>query len=208
MLNDRIDQQTIALAGLYQSCRSVSKVAWNGEYKEEEFIPLINCILQINSTDTENIYISIASLQAGLIYLRRQILGDIFTRSSETRRYITSISQLSNNLMADNECIQKLQTLLKEMDGRANSMTVDEKIIELSDIYQKTLSMFEPRIIINGDNKYLTDKLHASRIRTALFAGVRSMILWEQLGGSKLKLFFLKRKFSRQIDAYLDNIRN
>ena len=59
MLFDKIDEQTIALAGLYQSCHVVSKIAWNGEYYEKDFNPLINCILKINSTNTEDIYMGI-----------------------------------------------------------------------------------------------------------------------------------------------------
>ena len=208
MWNDKIDEQTIALAGLYQSCQVVSKVAWNGEYDEQELIPLINCILKIDSTRTEEIYMDISNLQTGLIYLKKQIIGDIFTRSSETRRYIASLKQLSDNLMSDDKCITRIQNLLKEMDSKAESMTIDQKALELSNIYQKTLSGFEPRIIVNGENLYLTDRIHAARIRTALFAGVRSMILWQQLGGSKLKLFFLKGQFSKQINKYLDSTKS
>ena len=206
--NDKIDEQTIALAGLYQSCQVVSKIAWGGEYNEQELTPLINCILKIDSTKTEDIYMDISNLQTGLIYLKKQIVGDIFTRSSETRRYIASLKQLSDNLMSDEKCIIKIQTLLKEMGNKVESMTINEKTAELSSIYQKTLSGFEPRIIVNGENLYLTDHTHASRIRTALFAGVRSMILWQQLGGSKLKLFFLKNQFAKQINKYLGMIRN
>ena len=208
MWNDTIEDQTIALAGLYQSCQVVSKIAWNGEYSEQELTPLVNCILKIDSTKTEDIYMDISNLQTGLIYLKKQIVGDIFTRSSETRRYIASLKQLSDNLMSDDKCITRIQTLLKEMDSKAESMTIDEKAFELSNIYQKTLSGFEPRIIVNGENLYLTDQIHAARIRTALFAGVRSMILWQQLGGSKLKLFFLKGQFSKQINKYLDSTKS
>ena len=208
MWNDKIDEQTIALAGLYQSCEVVSKIAWKGEYVEKDLIPLINCILKINSTNTEDVYMNIASLETGLIHFRKQIVGDIFTRSSETRRYIASLKQLSNNLMQDNKCINEIQMLLKKMDDDSSSMTVDEKSMELSNIYQKTLSKFEPRIVVNGENIYLTDQVQASRIRTALFAGVRSLILWQQLGGSKLKLLFLKSSFSKQIDKYLESVRS
>ena len=144
--NDKIDEQTIALAGLYQSCQVVSKIAWNGEYSEQELTPLVNCILKIDSTKTEDIYMDISNLQTGLIYLKEQIVGDIFTRSSETRRYIASLKQLSANLISDDKCITRIQTLLKEMDSKAESMTIDEKAFELSNIYQKTLSGFEPRL--------------------------------------------------------------
>ena len=208
MWNDKIDEQTIALAGLYQSCQVVSKIAWSGEYIEKDFIPLVNCILKINSTDAEDIFISIDNLKTGLINFRKQIAGDIFTRSSETRRYIASLKQLSANLMSDNECVKKIQILLKKMDDKATSMTIDEQANELSSIYQKTLSTFEPRIVVNGERNNLTDQVHASRIRTALFAGVRSLILWQQLGGSKLKLFFLKGQYTKQVDKYLSYIKS
>ena len=208
MWNDRIDEQTIALAGLYQACQIVSKIAWNGEYSEQELAPLINCIIKIDSTNTENIYLDVSKLEPGLVYFRKQIVGDIFTRSSETRRYIASLNKLSDTLMSDNSCINKIQLLLKNFSEESKAMTTDQKTIELSNIYQQTLSKFEPRIVVNGENKFLTDENHSSRIRTALFAGVRSVILWRQLGGSKLKLLFLKGQFSKQIDNYLDSITN
>ena len=208
MWNDRIDEQTIALAGLYQACQIVSKIAWNGEYNEQELEPLINCIIKVDATNTENIYLNVSKLESGLVYFRKQIVGDIFTRSSETKRYIASLNKLSDTLMSDNSCINKIQLLLKSFSEKSKSMTIDEKTIELSNIYQQTLSKFEPRIVVNGENKFLTDENHSSRIRTALFAGVRSVILWRQLGGSKLKLLFLKGQFSKQIDNYLDSITN
>ena len=99
--------------------------------KELEQMNRVNCILKIDSTKTEDIYMDIPSLQTGLIYLKKQIVGDIFTRSSETRRYIASLKQLSDNLMADDKCIIRIQTLLKEMDSKAESMTIDEKATEL-----------------------------------------------------------------------------
>ena len=208
MWSNNINEQTIALAGLYQSCETVSKIAWSGEYKEFEIRPLINCILKLDSTNTESIYIDISSLKSGLSYLKKQIIGDIFTRSSETRRYIESLKQLSDNLLSDKKCIRKIQILLNKMDKEIDSMSVDDQVAELSSIYQNTLSSFEPRIVVNGENVYLTDKMHAARIRTALFAGVRSTILWQQLGGSKLKLFINKRKFSNQIDIFLNSTKN
>tara|TARA_Y100000748_G_C15473942_1_gene479950 strand:- start:1120 stop:1746 length:627 start_codon:yes stop_codon:yes gene_type:complete len=206
MLNENVNEQTIALAGLYQSCQVVSNIAWNGEYKEKDIIPLINCIMQIDSANTENIYIDVSKLHTGLIFFRKQIAGDIFSRSSETRRYIASLKQLADNLMSDENCINKIQMLLKELNLKSDTINIDDKVTELSSIYQKTLSNFEPRIVVNGENKYLTNNINASRIRTALFAGVRSIILWRQLGGSRLKLLLFKGKYSKQIDSYLDSI--
>jgi high frequency lysogenization protein len=101
-----------------------------------------------------------------------------------------------------------MQSLLKELKENTADLTIDEKAEKLSEIYQKTLSKFEPRIIVNGENKYLTDPIQASRIRTALFAGVRATLLWEQLGGSKWKLFLFKSSFSKTIDSYISSTKS
>ena len=208
MFLKNIKEQIYALAGLHQACLVVSNLAWRGEYKNQDFDALINCIIDTKSASIENIFISKDCLSIGFKHLKKQIIDDIFTRSSETRRYIASLNKLSDTLMSDNSCINKIQLLLKSFNEKSKSMTIDEKTIELSNIYQQTLSKFEPRIVVNGENKFLTDENHSSRIRTALFAGVRSVILWRQLGGSKLKLLFLKGQFSKQIDNYLDSITN
>lgn len=208
MLIKNIDEQTIALAGLYQSCYVVSNIAWKGEYNEQDFLPLINSILQIDSTVVKDIYIDIDNINSGFIYLKKQIIGDIFTRSSETRRYIESLKILSNHLMSDQKTITLMQNLLKELEENTSDLTTDGKAEKLSEVYQKTLSKFEPRIIVNGENKYLTDPIQASRIRTALFAGVRATLLWEQLGGSKWKLFLFKSSFSKTIDSYISSTKS
>ena len=208
MINNNIPEQTLALAGLYQSCDVVSKIAWNGNYNEKELLPLINSIQAIESNNVEQIYLSTQSLKTGLLYLRKQIIGDIFNRSSETRRYIKSLQILSEKVLDSHETISTIQILIKEMQDDSNIVTTDDKAKRLSDIYQETLSLFEPRIVINGENMYLTVPIQASRIRTALFAGVRSTILWRQLGGSKLKLLLFKSSYSKQIDQYIDLMKN
>ncbi len=208
MLIKNIDEQTIAMAGLYQCCHAVSEIAWSGKYNQEDFIPLINSILKLDSSSAKDIYININQIKPGFEYLRKQIIGDIFTRSSETRRYIVSLKILANTLMEKPGTISLMQKLLKELNGNIEGLTVDEKTEQLSKIYQQTLSKFEPRIIVNGENIHLTDPLQASRIRTALFAGVRATLLWQQLGGSSWKLFLFKPSFARMIDSHMNSMKN
>ena len=136
MLIKNIDEQTIALAGLYQSCYVVSNIAWTGEYNEQDFLPLINSILQIDSTIVKDIYIDIDNIKSGFIYLKKQIIGDIFTRSSETRRYIESLKILSNHLMGDQKTVTLMQSLLKELKENTDGLTTDEKAEKLSGVYQ------------------------------------------------------------------------
>ena len=110
---------------------------------------------------------------------------------------------LADKVISNNEMVSTIQILLKELKDEISSSSVDDQSKKLSSIYQQTLSMVDPRIVVNGENVNLMNPIQAARIRTALFAGVRSIILWKQLGGSKLKLLIFKSAFSKKIDNYL-----
>ena len=205
MFERNIDNQTIALAGVYQSCLMVSNIAWKGIYVEENFNPLINSVLKIDSEDITDVYIGLKHLKPGLMHLRKQLVGDIFTRSQETRRYFASLIELSKKLQSDSEVSSQIQKSLNQLNNNYKNMelTTDDLVSELSNIYTKTLSKFEPRIVVNGENTHLTVPLQASRIRTALFAGLRSVLLWQQSGGSKLKMFLFQSRIAKKIDEFL-----
>ena len=80
-----------------------------------------------------------------------------------------------------------------------NAFTYDEKTKIISDIYQTTLSKIEPRIVVSGKNEYLTKHDISSRIRTALFAGVRCVYLYQQYGGNKIKFFLFKKNYTEML---------
>ena len=56
-----------------------------------------------------------------------------------------------------------------------------------SDPYSSTL---RPRVMVQGQARYLEDTVNADRVRALLLAGVRSTVLWRQCGGTRLKLVF------------------
>ena len=70
---------------------------------------------------------------------------------------------------------------------------LDDHALFLSNLYLNTVSKVEPRIIINGDNKYLTDKKNAAMIRSLLLCAIRSYILWQQSGGLSSECLYLRK---------------
>lgn len=208
MLIKNLDKQTISLAGLYQACLFVSNIAWKGEYNDKDFLPLVNSIFSMDTDDVVKIFIDIQYLKTGFNYLKQQTIDNVFASSNETRGYVTSLNILSKKIKANPAVMNDMQILLKKLNDDYACLTLDEKAERISIIYQDTLSKFKPRIVVNGKNIYLTDNLNAARIRTALFSGLRAIFLWNQFGGSKLKLFFLKGQYSKQIDKYLNMIKN
>ncbi len=94
------------------------------------------------------------------------------------------------------EVLNKLRTELTKQSLPINEDNLGQHALFLSELYLSTISTVEPRIIVNGDNKYLTDKKNAAMIRSLLLCAIRSYILWQQSGGSKFRIFIFKKKIA------------
>ena len=51
--------------------------------------------------------------------------------------------------------------------------------------------------MVNGENDHLANPLVASRVRAALFAGIRSAFLWQQKGGRRWHLLIFRRRIAQ-----------
>ena len=75
--------------------------------------------------------------------------------------------------------------------------TTHENIIaSLANLYTNTISTLRPRIMVQGEQVYLRNSDTAGKIRPLLLAGIRAAVLWHQLGGSKWKLVFSRKKYA------------
>ena len=95
-----------------------------------------------------------------------------------------------------NEIISNLRDELSNHKEKVNEDNLHEHAEFLSNLYLNTISKIDPRIIVNGDNKYLTDNKNASMIRALLMSAIRSYILWQQSGGTKFRIFLFKKKIA------------
>ena len=196
MFKQELKNETISLGAIYQACNEIKKIAWQGEINNNIIQPLINSVYQTTSEDIEGLYINIKRLNSGLDFLRRQLVGDAFSRDGEVSRYFEAIGVLIKNMNKKEEIFNKLRTELTGQSMPIKEDNLDQHALFLSDLYLTTVSTVEPRIIVNGDNKYLTDKKNAAMIRSLLLCAIRSYILWQQSGGSKFRLFIFKKKIA------------
>ncbi len=74
---------------------------------------------------------------------------------------------------------------------------------EISELYTETISTLSPRIVVNGNPQYLRNERTVDWVRTLLLAGLRSAILWNQLGGSRFELMFGRKKIIKEGKALL-----
>lgn len=203
-----IDKQLYSLAALYQSCNAISRIAWEGQYDEKEFLPLIKSILDVDSDDPLTIYQQPISLKSGFEFLKKQVVDDIFTRSSETRRYISSIKDLVKRINTSNIIDEQFRKRIDRLNENEHEKNTDDIVLEIGQLYKDTFSQLEPRIVISGDNQYLKQDLNAARIRTALMAAIRSVYLWKSCNGSDLKFFLFKKKYISRIREIIEIMQN
>ena len=64
----------------------------------------------------------------------------------------------------------------------------------MANIYSDVISPLGKKIHILGSPDYLRQELVQNKIRAVLLAGIRSAVLWKQMGGTKWQILFFRRK--------------
>src|SRR5699024_4545613 len=82
--------------------------------------------------------------------------------------------------------------------------TVDDSVTsQLADVYQRHVSTMGFRLSISGQPEYLKQTDKVAFVRAMLLAGLRSSILWHQVGGRQWRLIFQRRKRLEQARSLL-----
>lgn len=75
----------------------------------------------------------------------------------------------------------------------------------LASLYQETLSTYSFRIQVTGEPRYLQNQDNANKIRALLLSGIRSAILWEQVGGRRWHLLVFRSRLAKAAKNMLNN---
>ena len=196
-----LQEQTLALAGLLQACRTVHEIAQLGMTSSDQLISAVNTIFITNPRDTLEVYGEVKNIYQGLDLLSELLVDWSAIPKSAPARTAVTIIFLERKL-------QKSTNLLKELSEGIVSLAADRERLpltagspettqRLSLLYKKTISQISPKIIIKGQPKNLTIGVNTERIRSLLLAGVRSAVLWRQVGGVKLDLVLNRKKIIR-----------
>jgi high frequency lysogenization protein len=79
-------------------------------------------------------------------------------------------------------------------------------LANLGEVYHSTISTLQPRIMVNGEQAYLSRPDIVNKIRALLLAGIRSVILWKQCGGARWKFIFYRKKIQKELEDLLKQI--
>ena len=183
--------QTVALAAMFQFSACVEQLAKTGHVNQKDFEVSVNSLFNQNPTNTLDVYGGIEQLETGLSLLIAN-LSRSPKRSSDCIRYVMGILHLQKHLSKKSSMLDMIAKRLDKSRLQVEhfSITHENVIAGLADIYTDTISTFSFRIQVTGEYQFLQQTRIANQIRTLLFAGVRSAVLWRQLGGNRLKAIY------------------
>ncbi|MCW9699084.1 MULTISPECIES: high frequency lysogenization protein HflD [unclassified Avibacterium] len=186
---------TLALAGVCQAAKLVQQFAHNGRADSDAFKASLDSLLQTSPENTLAVYGgNEAHLKLGLQILMEQLNG----RDAELTRYWVSLLALEGKLNKSAQAKQQLAQRIAYLPSQLNFYhLLDEQMISnLASIYVDVISPLGNRIQVLGSPDYLQQQGIQHRIRACLLAGIRSAVLWRQVGGKKYQLLFSRSKIA------------
>ena len=203
---NRWEYQNIALAAIAQCASLVKTLAITGKAPQNEMIASINPLLMVDSNSVEDIYPRLSDLSLGLLTIQEIFSNDRGRKNVDIARYTLGMLLLRNKLAASQQMqdtvrqrlagINPLEFVDETADEQAKRqlMYQDRTFEQLANLYQDTISKLSYRIQVQGKLENLKNENVANRIRTLLLGGIRSAVLWYQLGGRRWRLVFYRKR--------------
>ena len=200
------ENQNIALAAVAQCASLVSSLAVTGSAPQTEVIASINPLLVLDPDSIDDIYPRVADLSMGLRTIQDTFSDDPRKENADIIRYTLGLLLLRNKLTSNQQMQTAIRLELQEIDPiiqatdsdgsdeEENNFTQERLFEQLAKLYQDTISTLSYRIQVQGKVENLKNEQVANRIRALLLAGIRSAVLWYQLGGRRWRLVFYRKR--------------
>ncbi len=210
-MNDRIKEKTLALAGVFQTAALVKQLARNGRMIEPFFTHSIDSLFKTDAENVPEVYGGVEQVRLGLEELIR-----LFNRENsktpkegDIARYVLSLLHLERKLAKDPSKLTAIQTGIARAKNQAAIYTTTHEnvIANLASIYTDTIGSYKFRIYVAGEPVYLNQNYILHKIRALLFAGIRSAVLWRQMGGGRWQLLISRTKIIQTAAQYLEAIK-
>jgi len=189
------EERVIALAGVVQAASLVREAATRGVADLSATRNSLASVFKIDADNAADVFGGIANVRHGFEALVAQL---------DTSRRDLALTRLLINIMRVERATARAAPILHALHegiqtiGAMPGFEVDSAatIAEIAKLYSRTLSTLRPRILVEGTPRHLKDSANVDRIRALLLAAVRATVLWRQLGGSQLRLFFRHRQYA------------
>lgn len=192
-----------AFAGIQQAAVLIQQLVSSGRCDEEAFNATINSLYSIDAPNVMSIYGGRQGLRLGLTTLKKTLSDDsksIFEK--QIARYVISMIQAERHLQSDSALRSNLQKKIRYVQNQAEffNSTHPTVVNSLGKVYEDTIGKLKFKIGIIGKRELLTNPEVMGKIRALLLGGIRSAVLWQQVGGSRWQLIFQRRQYKKMLE--------
>lgn len=199
MMRDRV----LALAGLLQALKQVRRIADTGQADASVLATAMDSVFRIDAESPEAVYGGADALRPGLTTLR-----DYFNNRNKDEalpKLALAVIQLERRFVRDAAMAHQVHDgiLATAADAQRLGSTHPEVYGALGKLYADTVSRLRPKVMVQGNPHYLGQPDVVSEIRAVLLSGLRSAVLWRQLGGSLFDFLLRRRDMLAAIESEL-----
>lgn len=207
-MTDNGFNQVMALAGVCQGAFLAQQFARKGRADGEAFACSIGSIIVTDPQTPEEVYGGLANLKLGYAALQAQLSHKSVAKDAEITRYVASLLGLERKLNANRDKRAELGERIEHIKRQQSLYALlDEPMLaNLARVYSDIISPLGPRIQIAGDPAQLRQVSIQHKVRATLLAGLRSAVLWRQLGGKRRHILLNRRKILDCAERALQHI--
>lgn len=197
--------QTIALSAVYQAATMAHELANSGAIRDENsMIVSIKSLYKLDASSTDDVFDNnLNGLALGYNSLIKSFNKDSYYIN--VIKYTITLLTLAGKLQSRPEMMDAIDRGLQESKVLQNNEDPFNSavIAKLAQIYSKTISQMQPRVIVAGQPFHLKDQAVTEKIRAVLLAGIRAAVLWKQVGGNQLQLLFKRKNYIQEAKLLL-----
>lgn len=198
------EYRNIALGVVAQCAVLVHELATEGTASRHVMRACLRPVYIMNPGSVTELYPDVTQFSTGINTLQHSFDSAGLKENAEVVRYMLGMLVLQQRLSGEKAMLNTIADRIRHLqdDEEGQSMMSADLPIQalhadcaaLARLYQDTISKLSFRIHVSGNPEHLRDHAVADQIRALLFAGIRSAVLWHQLGGRRWHLFFYKKR--------------
>lgn len=202
-----IRSESIALAALFQCCTQINRIAHTGYCDEQAVSTLFRALLVTDPNTIDDIY-KISELKTGFRGLIEGFSAEGITDNSanELVKLAMQVISLTDRIVRNTSLYNRLSNEIDKLkdqiekacpdflEGKTSVVLSKENVEKFAQLYQSLISPNFSKLLIFGEERFLSSTENQNRIRALLLAGIRAVVLWNQVGGKKLYLMFRRKE--------------
>lgn len=204
-----MQQQTLTLAAMCQVAQQVQQLSRSGKVDQKAFTVMLNSIVNTSPTSTLNVYgDALENLKMGLTTLVTHLGDKSAQKDPEITRYVVSLMALERSLQKRHNKMNELGSRIEQSKRQLAHYDIDSETLmsSLASIYSDIISPLGTPIQVAGEPEILKQSINQHKIRALLLAGIRSCVLWRQVGGKRRNIIFSRRKIVDCAKQLLNNL--